>query len=227
MNQVDKRRIHLVADNLLTSLTNSGTISTISSFWNERYKIARPKAFDREKVQIQALQLFWRKGYTATSIEDLVEALHLSRSSLYDTFGDKRTLFLDALKLYSKGVLSRVEHALKESPSGVDGIRTLLNELTASVGSESGAMGCFMVNSVAELAPYDTDVTEIAAAYTTTFQRLLTDALKQDTVTRKQTAEQLAAYVFNVIQGMRILIKSGATREQMQAVSAITLNSLQ
>ena len=177
------------------------------------------------------MQLFWRKGYAATSVEDLVETLHLSRSSLYDTFGDKRTLFLDALKLYSKGVLSRIARTLHESPSPIVGIRALFDELTASADSESGAMGCFMVNSVAELVPYDSDVTEIAAAYADTFQRLLTEALTQaalqGTVTGKQTPEQLAAYMFNTIQGLRILIKSGATREQVQAISTITLDSLQ
>src|SRR5579859_4921721 len=172
-------------------LTNSGTISTIWLFWNDRCKIARPKAFDREKALLQAMQLFWRKGYAATSVEDLVETLHLSRSSLYDTFGDKRTLFLEALKLYSKGALSRIARTLTESPSPMAGIQTLFDELTAGVGSESAARGCFMVNSVAELVPYDPDVTEIAAAYADTFQRLLAESLTQvalhGTATRKQT----------------------------------------
>ena len=199
----------------------------INIFWNERYKIARPKAFNRQQAQSQALRLFWRKGYNATSIEDLVETLNISRSSLYDTFGDKRTLFLDALKLYSKGVLSRVEGVLHESPSALAGIGAILDEMMAGVGTESSAMGCFMVNSVAELVPYDPAVTEIAVAYTNNFQRLLTEALSQDMTSAKQSPEQLAVYVFNVIQGMRILIKSGATREQIEVISTITLNSLQ
>lgn len=176
------------------------------------------------------MQLFWRKGYTATSIEDLVETLHLSRSSLYDTFGDKRTLFLDALKLYSERVLSRLAKVLKESPSALGGIQTLFDELIADVGSASGAMGCFIVNSVAELVPYDADVTKIATAYADTFQRLLAEALTkaelEDKVTRKQTPEQLAVYVFNVVQGLRILIKSGATHEQVEALCTVTMESL-
>ncbi len=140
-------------------------------------------------------------------------------------------MFLEALKLYSEGVISRVARTLNESPSPMAGIQTLFDEMTAGVGSKAGAMGCFMVNSVAELAPYDSDVTEIAAAYSDALQRLLTEALTPaavpGTVTRKQTPEQLAAYVFNAMQGIRILIKSGATREQVQAISAITLNSVQ
>jgi TetR/AcrR family transcriptional repressor of nem operon len=161
----------------------------------------------------------------------LLETLHLSRSSLYDTFGNKRTLFLGALKLYSEGVISRMARTLNESPSPMAGIQTLFDEMSVAVGTKTGAMGCFMVNSVAELAPYDPDVTQIAAAYSNAVQRLLTEALtraaSQGTVTRKQTPEQLAAYVFNAMQGIRILIKSGASRKQVQAISAITLSGLQ
>lgn len=177
------------------------------------------------------MRLFWRKGYAATSVGDLIETLHLSRSSLYDTFGDKRTLFLEALKLYGERVISATARMLNESPSPLAGIQTLFDELIAGAGSETGALGCFMVNSIAELVPYDKDVTEIATKYSDSLQRLLTkvltEARSQNMVTRKQTPERFAAYVFNMIQGMRVLIKSGATREQVQAISDITLKSLQ
>ena len=176
------------------------------------------------------MQLFWRKGYHATSVENLTQALHLSRSSLYDTFGDKRSLFLEALKLYSERVIGRTARALNEASSVAAGIQALFDEFAAGVGGASGALGCFMVNSVAELVPYDPDVTAIAAAYSAAMQRLLAEALAQAAPPGKragqQTPEQLAAYVFNAMQGVRILIKSGATREQVQAVSALTLNSL-
>jgi TetR/AcrR family transcriptional repressor of nem operon len=177
------------------------------------------------------MRLFWRKGYAATSVEDLIKTLHLSRSSLYDTFGDKRTLFIEALKLYSERVISGTARTLNESPSPIAGIQKVVDNLVAGAGSETGALGCFMVNSVAELVPYDPDVTKIATTYADALQRLfttvLTQARSQDMLTKKQTPEQLAAYVFNMIQGIRILIKSGATREQIQAISAITLQSLQ
>ena len=177
------------------------------------------------------MRLFWRKGYAATSIEDLSKTLQLSRSSLYDTFGDKRTLFLEALKFYSGRVLSGTSRTLNEAPSPIAGIQKVFDDLIAGVGSEASALGCFMVNSVAELVPYDADVTEIATAYADSLQQLfitvLTQARLQNMLTKKQTPEQLAAYVFNMIQGIRILIKSGASREQVQAISAITLQSLQ
>ncbi|HXQ36275.1 MAG TPA: helix-turn-helix domain-containing protein [Anaerolineales bacterium] len=177
------------------------------------------------------MRLFWRKGYAATSVEDLTETLHLSRSSLYDTFGDKRRLFLEALKLYSERVLGTTAQTLNESPSPMAGIQKVFDDLIAGVGSETGALGCFMVNSVAELVPYDPDVTAIATTYADSLQQLFTTVLKaarsQNMLTKKQTPEQLATYLFNMIQGMRVLIKSGATRAQVEAISDITLKSLQ
>ena len=152
--------------------------------------------------------------------------MHLSRSSLYDTFGDKRTLFLEALKFYSESVISRVAQTLTESSSALVGIQTLLDDLAAGVGKDAGAMGCFMVNSVAELVPYDSDVTKIAAAYSNSIQKLLAGKL-QGTNPGKQSPEQLAAYVFNTMQGIRILIKSGATKGQVQAICTMTLRNLQ
>lgn len=177
------------------------------------------------------MRLFWRKGYAATSVEDLIETLGLSRSSLYDTFGDKRTLFLEALKLYSKRVLGVTAQTLNESSSPIAGIQKVFDDLIASAGAETGTLGCFMVNSIAELVPYDPDVTEIAISYADSLQQLLITVLKvarsQNMVTKKQTPEQFAAYLFNMIQGIRVLIKSGATREQVQTISDITLKSLQ
>ena len=173
------------------------------------------------------MRLFWRKGYSATSIEDLVEALALSRSSLYDTFGDKRKLFLEALKFYSERVISGTARTLNQAPSPLAGIQALLDDLLAGVDSPSGALGCFMVNSVAELVPYDPEVTKLATAYSAALQGLLAQALTRAARPDQATPEQLATYVFNMIQGLRVLIKAGATREQAQAVRDITLHSLQ
>ena len=176
------------------------------------------------------MRLFWRKGYAATSVEDLTNTLHLSRSSLYDTFGDKRRLFLEALKFYSERVISITEHTLRTSSSPIAGIQAIFEGLIDGIGQEPGSLGCFMVNSVAELVPYDPDVTKLATEFADGFQQLLqtalTEASVQKIVTKKQTPEQFATYLYNTIQGMRILMKAGASREQMQAIKDITVKSL-
>ena len=139
-------------------------------------------------------------------------------------------MFLDALKLYSARVVSRTAQTLSEASTPVAGIQAVFDDLTAGIGTDSGKLGCFMVNSVAELVPYDREVTKIAAAYSTSMERLFSEALTragaEGTVTGKQTPAELATYVFNAMQGIRILIKSGATRAQVEAVVAQTITSL-
>ncbi len=191
----------------------------------------RPKTFDLNQALLNAMRLFWRKGYAATSIEDLVEALNLSRSSIYGAFTDKRNLFLAALQLYSDAVIAGIQKTLNETEAPLEGIQKVFDNLVAEVGTDKGALGCFMVNSVAELVPYDADVTTIAQTYSEAIEGMLVEVLKrgaaQGNLTTERTPEALAAYLFNTIQGMRVLIKAGATRDQLEAIRDITLHSLQ
>ena len=66
--------------------------------------MARTKDFDEDEVLTKAMNLFWLNGYNGTSMQDLVDGLGISRSSLYDTFGDKRSLFLKTLENYKKNL---------------------------------------------------------------------------------------------------------------------------
>jgi len=155
-----------------------------------------------------------------------VKALHLNRSSLYATFGDKHALFLEALRLYSERVVSRTADTLDRAPTPLAGVQALFDELAASAETPAGSLGCFVVNSVAELVPYDAAVSEIAAGYNAAMQRLLAAAVAGSPAAERQPPEQLAAYLFNAVQGLRVVIKSGASRAQAQAIAALTLAQL-
>src|SRR5258708_16894608 len=110
-------------------------------------------------------------------------------------------------------------------------LQTLFDELATAEDSGFGALGCFMVNSVADLAPHEREVAAIAAAYNAAMQRLLAEALtraaRPDRSTNQKPTEQLAAFVFNALQGLRILIKAEATPEEVAAISALALQRLE
>src|SRR5437588_10770448 len=84
--------------------------------------MARPKTFDRTEMLDRAMELFWYRGYEATSIHDLLEHLEISRQSLYDTFGDKHALFLEALKRYEEKGKASMVATLNGSGSGKEAI---------------------------------------------------------------------------------------------------------
>jgi TetR/AcrR family transcriptional repressor of nem operon len=123
--------------------------------------MARTKDFDENEVLTKAIQLFWHKGYNATSMQDLVDALGISRSSLYDTYSDKHTLFLKALESYQKAGRERINEIVGQSVAAKETIIRLMELATNDLVSDKQQKGCFMVNAEVEVAPHDQDVSKL------------------------------------------------------------------
>ncbi len=117
--------------------------------------MARPKQFDPDKILDQAMRLFWQKGYEATSIQDLVETLGINRYSLYDSFGDKRGLFLRSLERYTEQVFARSLTELEGSELGIEAIEHYFANLCQWADSNLNKRGCLLVNTAVEQASHD------------------------------------------------------------------------
>ncbi len=105
--------------------------------------MARRKKFDQNKVLDKAIELIFRQGYHATSIQHLVAHLGISRSSLYDTFGDKHSLFLSALTRYAQHLSSQTKQALG-TKLGYEAIELLFESTVELIMSDSLCRGCFI-----------------------------------------------------------------------------------
>src|SRR5262249_46392825 len=131
--------------------------------------------FDREQVLDAALQTFWRKGYEATSLTDLLRATGLARQSLYNAFGDKRALFLACLRRYADVQMGRVSEALARGP-----VRSAIRGLFAAVVQEGSlGCGCFLVNAAAELLPRDGEVRRLVGSAVRRQEQALAEALRR------------------------------------------------
>src|SRR5258707_10646914 len=114
--------------------------------------MARQKEFDRDEVLHKAMEAFWTRGYEGASVQDLVKHMGINRQSIYDTFGDKHALFLQALDHYRE-IESRRVFELLERPGPVKkNFRQLFERVVEKAISEEGKRGCFVGNSMAELA---------------------------------------------------------------------------
>src|SRR5689334_10845246 len=111
--------------------------------------MARPREFDRELALHCATRVFWAKGFASTSTDDLIEAMGIGRQSLYNAFGDKRALYLEALDSYQQATTAGHLKRLNEPASSIAGIRALLLGLIAE-DDELRAMGCMGVGAVSE-----------------------------------------------------------------------------
>ena len=139
--------------------------------------VARPRSFDASEVTLQALAVFWERGYEATSIEHLVCATGLSRSSIYQAFGSKQGLYDSVLSRYVESVESVVDSLIIDG-GGLDAIVAWFRNLSCALpGVEADGSGCLVVNAVAELGATDPEIRALGDRYQQTFQRAFLQAL--------------------------------------------------
>ena len=110
--------------------------------------MARTKDFDENEVLTKAIQLFWYKGYNGTSMQDLVDSLGISRSSLYDTYTDKHTLFVKALESYQNAGAAQIQAIIGASQSAKETVKQLLEFVASELLDDEQQKGCFMVKYI-------------------------------------------------------------------------------
>jgi len=138
--------------------------------------MARHKEYDRDNVLDKAVGLFWRKGYKASSVSDIVHATGLNTASMYKEFGDKDGLFEEALERYYQQRLSRILQILIDEPN-FNGIERYLEYIVTSAAS-SGYKGCLMVNSLAEKNVISRQANDQVGNFVTRLERLLEEAFR-------------------------------------------------
>ncbi|WP_369013649.1 TetR/AcrR family transcriptional regulator [Flavobacterium anhuiense] len=181
--------------------------------------MARTKEFNEDQALDKAIEIFWHKGYNGTSAQDLVNHLGLSRSSLYDTFGDKQKLFVKSLKRYQKKNLD----SLNELFENAENIKTALTEIFKQAVIESLqdriTKGCFMVNSAVELAMHDPEIAKIVHDNQKVVEDVFCNAVRKGQelgqISEKQDARSLARFIFNNYSGIRVLARAGEKDKQV------------
>jgi TetR/AcrR family transcriptional regulator, transcriptional repressor for nem operon len=192
--------------------------------------MARTKDFDEDEVLAKAINLFWRKGYNGTSMQDLVDTLGISRSSLYDTFGDKHQLYITALKSYQQAETAQRNSILNKPIPAKAAIRELLDLTILELINDKQHKGCFLINSAVETAPHDKEVNTIICqneqALETAFYEVILRGQKNGEIPTKQDARALARFIFNTIVGFRVTGKSATDKSVFEDIVRLTLSVL-
>ncbi|MFF7093933.1 TetR/AcrR family transcriptional regulator [Streptomyces rubradiris] len=196
--------------------------------------MARPRTFDEEQALDAAMRTFWRKGYEATSTEDLCAATGLGRSSIYNTFKSKHALFQRALGRYMT-TMNAGQTAVLEDPalSGADRIRALFARVLdgdAENRPTGRSLGCLGVNTTIELAGRDAvaaRMLERDTAHRLDTLRAAVEAGRRDgSITSSRDAGDLARFLNATIAGLRVSAQGGADRAALDAIVAIALDAL-
>jgi len=171
--------------------------------------MARTKEFNEDQALDKAIEIFWHKGYNGTSAQDLVTHLGLSRSSLYDTFGDKQKLFAQSLLRYQKQSQDQVIKLLDESENVKETLHDIFKQAIIESLEDRITKGCFMVNSSVELAMHDEEIAKIVKNNSQTMEEVFTKAVQKGQaaghISKVTDARVLARFIFNNYSGIRVL----------------------
>lgn len=190
--------------------------------------MARPKQFNRDEALSKAMEVFWTQGFEATTMTQLRHAMGLGRQSLYDTYGDKRALFTEALDRY----VARNDASVASILSSADplaAVRALLDSRVEML-TAGERRGCLMMNSAVELAHHDVAAAVQLRGGLGRMRGLIEDALgrAQDAgqVRRDAAPGAQATFVLAQIAGMVVLAKTGAQKEELEAVADHAMRAL-
>ncbi|MBB3659788.1 TetR/AcrR family transcriptional repressor of nem operon [Rhizobium sp. BK650] len=192
--------------------------------------VGRPREFELDDAVRKAMDVFWNRGYYDASLPDLLEGMDLSRGSFYKAFVDKRGAYLRALDAYIEDAIRTVGETLHSNPSPKAALREAFSRQVDLSSGTDGLRGCFVVLAAVEMLPEDK---EVSARISRLFRRL--QDLYAAAIIRAQALGEidpgldertLARFLVCQIQGMRVLGKAGADREETRAMVDLALRTL-
>jgi TetR/AcrR family transcriptional repressor of nem operon len=192
--------------------------------------IGRPTEFDRQEALEKSMDLFWRNGYEATSLAELIEEMGIGRQSLYNTFGDKHSLFIEAAKHYINSNGQHILNVLQADGSPVGNIRKMLEQVIEFLVSGE-CRGCLVTNSIVELAPHDEEVHKIVLLMVKrvekTLQATLDRAVEAGEISVQTDTRAMARFFNSTVHGLVVLGKSSASRSVLKDVVKVAMTTLQ
>lgn len=186
--------------------------------------MARPRQFDEDRVLDAVMETFWCNGYEGTSAQDLVDATGLGRGSLYAAYASKDGLFEQALRRYHQNARAHVDR-MSQAPSAVTGLRMLMTEILDADLDRSKQRGCFATNSAIEMAGRDPRIANLVRSNFTILIRGIEETVRRGQAENEIPAEAdpaaLALFIFNAVQGLRVLTKTTAPTDRSKLIAVI------
>lgn len=194
--------------------------------------MARPRQFDEAEVVDKATQVFWARGYRATTPRDLLEATGLSRSSLYNTFGSKEGLFLRSLQAYVCGQAGFMGAELggRSLRGALEWMYDQIITMSRPIADGGAGMSCMMATAAIEADPGDDQVLAGVqagrVAMTAMFQRRLERAREEGELSADKDPATLAPFLFNTNMGLVVLARAGTPAETLRVVADQTVRAV-
>lgn len=178
----------------------------------------RKKVFDPQAAQHQAMQLFWKKGYAQTSMDEILTTIGISRSSFYNTFGDKRQLYEAVLNDFAS--LSQAATLVLAADKPIKALLTDFFDISFIKHGVSTSQGCLLVNTVLEQEAHDPELAKQASKFLNMIEEAIEKALRQAVdkgeLPRDTDTLHLASYLITMIKGLRVASKQGKSKMELK-----------
>ena len=192
--------------------------------------MSRPKEFNPDDAIEKAMQVFWHKGYEATSMEDLLSAMDLNRGSLYDTFGDKRQLFLKVVDRYCTTFVGSKFSLLDQPGAALPALRRFIHGMIEGALADPQRRGCLIAKTVMELSPHEKEIAgtlrQVLKMAEDTFFRVLARAKQQGELNSDKDPRALARFLTTMMQGTIVMIKAGTSADVVEQPAETALSIL-
>lgn len=193
-----------------------------------RFNMPRVKLFNEQEVLEKAMNLFWKQGYFATSVQDLVNHLGINRASLYDTFGGKKELFDRAFAHYRSSNAQIVRQFLHQQSDIRAGLKALYTMAIDQSRTDNDRKGCFVVNSTIEFIPNDQEMGAVIESnreqFIQIFQDYLLQGIKSGQISKEKDIQAIATLLFTFYNGLRVVTKTNFDQGQsLASVEALLL----
>lgn len=192
--------------------------------------IGRPREYDPAKALDAAMEIFWRRGYEGTSLNDLLIATGLSKSSFYQAFKSKHEVFRRALTRYCDDLTERLRNKLLASNSGWDFIESVMMTAVSEARESDCPRGCMIVNVATEFSNRDARIGKLVAdgvkRVTEIFSAAVKRAQKEGSIPAEKDPTLLGRYLLSSLSGLRTLVKAGNSHTSIAAVVTVIMASL-
>lgn len=192
--------------------------------------IGRPIEFDPDTALAAAMHLFWTKGYEHTSMRDLLNAMNLSKSSLYQTFGGKQRLFRNCIAHYAEQFTDHLRQGLAQAPSGRRFIEAFLYSVLDDVDGKNQPRGCLVMNTASEFGRSDPLISRDVVRSIEGFRNILQEAVergqREGDIPQDRDSGALASFLVSSMSGLKTQAKAGADAATLKSIIEVVLHAL-
>ena len=192
--------------------------------------MARPREFDKTEALGQAMNVFWSKGYEATSLCDLLSAMALSKSSFYDTFGSKHKIFLATIEHYKNTVSAQVSCVAEVDSPARKLIEGMFEKAASRMTEKGGQRGCYLNNCAVDVSQHDPEAAKLIhagiAIMEKTFLSLVERGQREGDIAASKDAHSLARFLTSSLNGIMVIGKFNPDRDVLSDIGRTALTVL-